>query len=141
MLYAIGVAVTTRIISLGGLRHIEYVSPSNLAVILKLQFVNQPMGVMAAFFGKSSVAIFLVRLLGQMAKWTRFYLLCNVALYFVTCVLCIGILYGQCSPTKALWEPQLIATGQARCWNAQVNVGTSSLQGGEYYEYGSFKLY
>jgi hypothetical protein len=113
----------------GGFRHIEYIPPQDLALVSKLFIINEPFGIMSATFGKTSVAFFLINLLGPQAYWQRTFLYINIVLYFTTSFINLGVLYGQCSPTRALWDAQLIATGQAHCLNPNINTIASIVQG------------
>ena len=123
--------MTTAIVNDGGVRHIEYLPPNKLEVVLKLQYVNQPFGILCVWFGKSSVALLLLRLMENTSKWRKLFLWINIVLYFAISIASLATTYAQCSPTRALWEPQLRKTGQASCWNPKITSDIDIAQGGK----------
>lgn len=45
---------------------------------------------------------------------------------------CVVILYAQCRPTRALWEPEPIGE-KVTCWSPEILVNYSIVVGGESY--------
>lgn len=85
--------------------------------MIKLNWVSQPFGIMAISIAKASVAFSILRFQAP-NKWrTRvlyFIALSIVLLHSLDCVL----IFAQCTPTRALWSPELAAS--AKCWAPDV---------------------
>ncbi|KAJ5916916.1 hypothetical protein N7504_000931 [Penicillium tannophilum] len=128
VLYLIGLCLSTVMVRHGGLRHIQYLTMDQLEFVLKMEIVDQPFGVLSAMFGKISVALFICRVMGATAKYRRYIVYVNIAIYVALSFVNIGVLFGQCKPTAALWTPALAAAPSTKCLDASINTDLSILQ-------------
>ncbi|PWY88383.1 hypothetical protein BO70DRAFT_350749 [Aspergillus heteromorphus CBS 117.55] len=129
VLYTTAISLSTLMVSHGSIRHIEYLSSSELTYVLKLQTINEPIGMFALIFGKSSVALFIKRIFSGTKKWRRWFLDINVVLYFLVSLAVLGIMFGQCTSPAALWEPELEISGKVKCINSTFVLAMYMLQG------------
>ena len=111
----------------GGGRHLFYLNPNQITLILKWSFLNSPIAFMSAVFGKSSVAIFLLRIIGPVSTWRRRFIYGNFILYWATTVVVIVVGIVRCSPVRSVWEKVPGST----CKNPNVLVSLSIFQGGK----------
>ena len=81
-----------------------YLSLQQISAMIKLDWIAAPFRAMALAAIKTSVALFILRLLGSKATWSKWFLYCNNAVISVVSTsLCI-ITFVQRSPLRALWE-------------------------------------
>ena len=79
-------------------------------------WIVQPFGIMASAFGKTSVAFLTLRLIGPNVVWRKWILYANMVLYMLGSILTIVVVFVQCSPVRALWEP----VRGSRCWDPKI---------------------
>ena len=101
--------------TIGGCRHIFYLSDSQWFSLTKINWISQPFCVMAIASGKVSVAYLILRLQAP-CKWRTgllyFIAISSIVLGVVDCI----ITFAQCSPAYALWT----ANVAANCWSTNV---------------------
>ncbi|MCJ1285987.1 hypothetical protein MMC26_005329 [Xylographa opegraphella] len=101
--------------TIGGCRHIFYLSTTQWYSLTKINWISQPFCVMAIASGKVSVAYLILRLQAP-CKWRTglLYFIAASAVVFgaVDCV----ITFAQCSPAYALWTADVAAS----CWSTDV---------------------
>lgn len=78
-------------------------------------------------FGKISVSIFLIKLMGPNDFWRKWFLYVNMVVFSILACLCVIFTYAQCNPSRALWE---MVPG-AKCWKTEVQVNFSIFTTGE----------
>ena len=94
-----------------GFRHIFYLKPSQLVSVTRPNWIGLALTVMALATSKVSVAILIGRIMAP-SRWRK------VVLYFLSItsmlvgVLAVIIIFAQCSPVQALWDPKI-----GKCWN------------------------
>ena len=95
----------------GGSRHRFYMSSSQLQHVTELNWISQSISIMAIATGKVSVAVLIGRLMGP-SRWRMWFLyFLSVTALLLAC-LCIIVIFTQCKPSKALWDPPV-----GKCWN------------------------
>lgn len=106
----------TYLASIGGSRHLYYLTPEQTLRAVKWSWISQPWGIFLFATGKSSVAILILRIIGK-TKSSRTWILyaAIVSIFIVNSLGCI-FTFVQCDPPKALWTPGL----PAHCWNPDV---------------------
>lgn len=114
------VVIFTKIISIGGLRHIYYVDKNDRVRTAKWTFLCQPFVIMGFATGKLSIGVLLWRVVGSTSFWRKWSLCFAVVSALVFSVVAIVLTYAQCSPSEALWNPALLAEGKATCWSPTV---------------------
>jgi hypothetical protein len=78
---------------------------------LMYTYVAPSISIVASTFGKVSMVLFLVRILGHSAKKRHFWFLYSVTFVMIGLnVFAIGILLGGCSPMQRAWIPSLPGT-------------------------------
>ena len=113
MLFTALCGLVTALTSHGGARHLFYLQLTQVASIVKLNWVAQPFGIMALAFAKMSVAFLLLRLIGPNTVWRKRFLYFSIVSTFCFSVICCVLTFVQCDPPRALWE----AVPGAKCWN------------------------
>ena len=111
----------------GGGRHLFYLNPDQITLILKYSFISSLFGLISSVFGKSSVAIFLLRIIGPVTIWRKRLIYGNFILYWATTVVLLVIIIARCSPVRSFWEQ----VPGSKCLNPHVEVGLGIFQGGK----------
>jgi hypothetical protein len=100
----------------GGSRHTYYLSPHEMQLAIKYNYIANVLIVVPLCTGKISVALLIQRLLAPGAKYQRWFL------YFVSTSLSIVITFViivilcQCRPVESLWDSNI--TGS--CWDPDI---------------------
>lgn len=103
----------------GGGRHVAHLDPEEVKIGLKLNFVTQPVYLIATTASKVSIALFLLRIASDKG-WKRFLwgLLGFMILYTFVAVLTVFL---QCSNLAVLWDSTIVTS----CWSPQTLRGLS----------------
>ena len=110
----------------GGARHRFFLDPPQLQEVTKLNWLAQPFSIIGFAIGKVSVAILCGRLMGP-SKWRKRFLYFLSISVMALGIPCVTLLFVQCSPAKALWEPSA-----GKCWNPKVSIDFDILVGSMY---------
>ena len=127
VLYAIGTSLVSVCMTHGGARHLYYLTPEERTVALKYNFLSQPIGAMAPVFGKISVGLLMLRIMGPNTVWRKWFVYGNLAIYMAISFLMVITTFVQCSPSRALWEMVPVSS----CWNPNISVDLTILQSDE----------
>lgn len=104
-MFAIVLYVGTQLLLQHGYgRHIYYVEPSDLIILLKLNTMVTIAGFVSLAFARASIGIFLFRLVSQVRKW-RWAVYVGMALNVLQAVALIILTGIQCVPISKLWDP------------------------------------
>ncbi|KAG6000897.1 hypothetical protein E4U43_001466, partial [Claviceps pusilla] len=122
ILHILFVAVLTKVILIGGLRHIYYLEQNQRVQVLKWTWICQPFIVMGFATGKLSIGILLWRVVGSASFWRKWLLCLALASAFIFSVVNVALTYAQCSKLEALWNRALLAEGKATCWSPTVQL-------------------
>ena len=117
---------------LGGCRHLYYLelNPEQAIKASRVNWITQPVAIYALATGKTSVAFLILRLMGK-SKWRRAFLIYGAMLgSFLFCTIAIILTFAQCQPVTALWNTELVATGEAKCWPPRRQSDFSLFAGG-----------
>lgn len=109
-------AFETKLVSIGGARHVYYLSQDQILEATKWSWMSQPWGIFLFATGKSAVAILILRILGPTAFWRRLILYFFIVTIFIVNSLGCIFNFVQCNPPRALWTPGL----PAECWKPSV---------------------
>ena len=101
----------------GGCRHVYYLTDDQLLMIDKLLNVIQPFAIMTVAIGRISVAVLILRIL-KFSTWRKWFLYICIVSTLVFSVLTCGLIFAQCSPPEALWNPAL--DNAAHCWDPSI---------------------
>lgn len=122
LLWIATIAVTTVYTENGGARHVYYIAPEKVPVVIRDSLIAQALGVLTPALGKMSVAAVMVRLLGRSTnvwKWQLWCLHIIMAIYMVMSILVVIFVFVQCNPTAALWDTTI---KNARCWKKSIYI-------------------
>ena len=116
LLFLIMTCFVTYLASIGGSRHLYYLTPDQAMQTVKWSWISQPWGIFLFATGKTSVAILVLRIMGR-TNFSRSWILYAVivSVFIVNSLGCI-FTFVQCDPPRALWTPDL----PAHCWNPNV---------------------
>ena len=131
ILYTAALGLSTALVMRGSTRHIMYISLTDQLWILKVQNVSQPFGATAVCLAKASVASLLLRIMDKTTVWRRWYLYVSIALYVAMLIVADVLVFMQCNPPRALWNPQLIQEALATCPLVKVNTDFTILYSGK----------
>ncbi|KAJ5281523.1 integral membrane protein [Penicillium angulare] len=109
-------AFVTYLASIGGCRHLYYLSTAQQLQAVKYNWITQTWGIAGFAVGKSSVALQIIRILGpndHWIKWTCWVLIGSTSLF---CGLDCLFGFVQCNPPRALWDPSVAQN----CWDTSV---------------------
>lgn len=112
--------------------HLEDINtPEDRKKALMYTYVAPSVSIVAATFGKISMILFLVRLLGHSAKKRHLWFLYSVTVVMVGLnIFAIGILLGGCSPMQKAWIP----TTPGTCINPDLFEYGGRIQSGKPYQ-------
>lgn len=83
----------------------------------ELQYVAEVLEIFSTIFARTSVALFVIRLFAVTQRVRR--LLYAYTVFMIISLAVTGsLVFGQCTPAKALWNPEFAAT--ANCWSPAV---------------------
>ena len=102
----------------GGCSHIEQLSYTQVAFVLKLTWISQAFSSLAACFGEMSVSFFVLRIIGKTNEWKQRVLWSIIFLTFLLTVVTCILLFAQCRPVSALWWPGIVNGSQ--CWDPSI---------------------
>ena len=115
-LFLVMTCFVTYYASIGGSRHLYYLTPEQTLQAVKWSWVAQPWGIFLFATGKASVAILVLRIMGKTSfrrSWVLYAVIISV--FIVNSLGCI-FTFVQCDPPRALWTPSI----QGHCWNPDV---------------------
>ena len=135
ILFLCTMAICTILVHNGLGRHIYYLSPEDIAQVLKWNWIVQPFGIMVLPFAKTSVSLLLLRLLGPKTKWQKWLIYLNIALMMFIFTLASILSFVQCNPPRALWE----AVPGATCWDPSIQADYATF-GSAYSAFADFFL-
>ena len=115
-LFLVMTCFVTYLASIGGARHVYYLSEEQTIEAVKWSWISQPWGIFLFATGKASVAILLLRIIGPNTLWRKWILYGVIASVFIVNSLGCIFTFVQCNPPRALWTPGL----PAKCWNPNV---------------------
>lgn len=110
----------TKLIDIGGMRHLFYLTPDERIEAGKWSWISQPFVIMGFATGKISVGLLLLRVVWETAYWRKWMIIFAIVSAFIITVINIVLTFAQCSPPEALWNPAMIAEGKAKCWPPSV---------------------
>ncbi|KAL8795389.1 MAG: hypothetical protein Q9195_002130 [Heterodermia aff. obscurata] len=87
----------------GGGRHYATLSPVNQLLAVKLDWISQPFAIFTCGTGKISVAFLILRIMAK-NKYREWFLYVLIALLVIINAICVGFIFGQCSPARKLWD-------------------------------------
>ena len=111
----------TYLASIGGCRHLYYLSLAQRLNAVKYNWITQPWGIFAFATGKISVAFLILRIIGPNTFWRKYILYGIMASVFIINGLGCILSFVQCNPPRALWTPDIIKPGT--CWDPKVQSG------------------
>ncbi|KAM3071006.1 hypothetical protein ACMFMG_009912 [Clarireedia jacksonii] len=103
--------------SLGGFRHLHYLTMEESLRVAKLNYILQVIIVFSYITGKAAVGFLVLRVIGRDSfvwrKWAVYTVIGATAI--INGLDCI-FTYVQCSPPRALWDPSI----PHKCWDPSV---------------------
>lgn len=105
-------------------RHATELSSLQRLESTKYNWLSQGFHVMSTNWGKVAVALFLRRILHKIKGHQAILCTFSVVLTIVNTV-CVGTIYGQCSPTQRLWNHDV----EGSCWDPHVQKDYAFFQG------------
>ena len=89
-----------------GMHLVDICDPLDREQALMLTYVAPTISILASTLGKLSMVLFLVRLLGQLARRIHLWLLYSVAAVMIGAnIFTVGLLLGGCMPMEKSWRP------------------------------------
>ncbi len=116
ILFVILASFTTHLASIGGCRHLFYLSPQQQLQAVKYNWISQPWGIFGFATGKISVALLILRILGPSTIWRKWILYGCMASVFIINAIGSILTFVQCNPPRALWTPTI----PSHCWDPKV---------------------
>ena len=129
--YMVNIILGTLPVARVGVRHIQFLSMGDIEYILKLAYFTAVTGTTTVLLGKLSVGLFLIRLMGPIFPWGRYFLYGNLLVYTLVSLATIGILLGQCVPVTGNWDIELISKGATHCVEKGIMYTVQEVQNGE----------
>ncbi|KLJ09896.1 hypothetical protein EMPG_14692 [Blastomyces silverae] len=108
-------------------RHVYYLNDHQKVQANKFNWISQGFHVMSTNWGKVSIGFFLLRIVDR-AKRQRYVFFGGMVLLTIVNSVCVYTIYGQCTPTTALWN----GTGPGKegsCWHPNIQRDYAFFQG------------
>jgi hypothetical protein len=123
--------IVTQMVHYGVGQHASYIAPPNLVNAVQWIWLSTPFSTMSACFGKVSIALLLMRILGNRNKGYTTFLWGLIVLLILVNVFLSIVTFAQCTPVTYLWD-QLnpMATYKGRCWDFNIQKNYGYFQGG-----------
>lgn len=109
------VSIATPEVYYGTGRHVYYLSAHQRVMAVKLNWVTQAFHIMSTCFGKISIVILMLRIIGN-SKRQAWFLYSIISALFVISVVCVAFIFAQCTPASTLWDPAVVG----KCWSPVV---------------------
>ena len=116
LLFLILAAFTTYLASIGGCRHLFYLTPQQQLRAVKFNWISQVWGIFGFATGKISVALLILRIIGPSSTWRKWILYITMASVFIINALGCIITFVQCDPPRALWAADM----SSHCWDPKI---------------------
>ncbi|KAK2795186.1 hypothetical protein FQN52_006116 [Onygenales sp. PD_12] len=107
-------------------RHVYYLDEYQKVQANKYNWISQGFHVMSTNWGKVSVALFLLRIINK-GKRKKYIFYTGMVMLTVVNSVCVYTIYGQCTPTTALWEGA--GPGKGACWHPHLQRDYAFFQG------------
>lgn len=120
-MYTIVTTLCTLYVNGGGTRHLYYLTPQQRSAVIKLDWIIASLSIVALAAIKTSIALFMLRLIGPNSVWRKWFLYLNLIFIYVISIVTCVILFVQCNPSRALWEN----VPGARCWDPKISADIS----------------
>ncbi|OJD26601.1 hypothetical protein ACJ73_02010 [Blastomyces percursus] len=108
-------------------RHVYYLNEHQKVQANKFNWISQGFHVMSTNWGKVSIGFFLLRIVDR-AKRQKYVFFGGMVLLTIVNSVCVYTIYGQCTPTTALWN----GTGPGKkgsCWHPNLQRDYAFFQG------------
>ncbi|KAL9596012.1 MAG: hypothetical protein Q9219_006096 [cf. Caloplaca sp. 3 TL-2023] len=99
-------SLVTADVHYGAGRHFATLSPVEQTLANKLNWIAQPFAIFSCGVGKISIAFLILRIMAKNKLRERF-LYTLIALLVTINAICVGFIFGQCTPARKLWEPSV----------------------------------
>ena len=116
IIYMITCGWVTYLASIGGCRHLYYLSPSQALEAVKYNWIAQVFGITVFATGKIAVALLILRIIGPKTFWRKWILWAVIVSAVVINLIGIILEFVQCDPPRALWTPGI----PSHCWGPEV---------------------
>ena len=113
------------------MRHLYYLSGPETIEALKWSWVSQPFVIMGFATGKISVGLLLLRIIGPNTVWRKWILYFSITTAFIFSAINVVLTFVQCTPVAGLWNPALLASGEAHCWDPSIQAHFAEFLSGE----------
>ncbi|KAL9075328.1 MAG: hypothetical protein Q9161_001705 [Pseudevernia consocians] len=88
-------------------RHYETLDSLQKVMAVKLNWISQPFTIFSCGVGKISIALLLLRIMPKNKIREQRFLYILITLLIIINIICVAFIFGQCSPTRKLWEPSI----------------------------------
>lgn len=100
-------------------RHVYYLTAYQRVMAVKLDWISQAFHIMSTCFGKISIVMFILRIIGRGHKFKVWFLCTLASGLFVISLVCVAFIFAQCTPASALWNPDV----HGKCWKPKIQQG------------------
>lgn len=107
-------------------RHIEYLTPEQLMIAMKLEFISGPFGIASATLSRVSFAVFLLKfcIASRIWQWSIKVLIWTQILGNIVIIV---LIFLQCQHVTHQWDPNAGGT----CWSPKVQTISGYTIGGK----------
>ena len=104
--------------SIGGDRHVYYLSEQVVIDALKWNFILRGLDILAYATGKAAIGALILRLLERQSVWQKWVVWIVITITAIINILNCIFNFVQCIPVHANWTPGI----PAKCWNPKVQI-------------------
>ena len=107
-------------------RHIYYLTDDQISQVIKWSTLVEMVNEIAVFFVKTSICLFILRMLSGTYRAVRFLVWATIAVFFVITAVAVMTLGVQCTPFQGVWDKSL----RAKCISSKVVTQITRAYGG-----------
>ena len=107
-------------------RHIYYLTDDQISQVIKWSTLVEMVNEIAVFFVKTSICLFILRMLSRTYRIVRFLVWATIAIFFVITAVAVITLAVQCTPFQGVWDKSL----HPKCISSKVVTQITRAYGG-----------
>lgn len=102
--------------SIGGYRHVYYLTEDRIVEALKINFILRVPVFLSYATVKMSIGAFILRIIRKQQRWQGIVIWVTMVMTPVVNVVACIMLFVQCRPVEVVWDPRI----PGKCWDMKI---------------------
>lgn len=102
--------------SIGGYRHVYYLTEDRIVEALKINFILRVPVYLSYATVKASIGAFILRIIRKRKPWQEIVIWATIATTVVVNAVACIMLFVQCRPVEVVWDPRI----PGKCWDMKI---------------------